>query len=302
MKTFYAVLLLGCLTLLGGSFRGCVALDQPGAIVAEAQAASFSNPKPVAILGYNQDAMEPFLTRDGKFLFFNNSNAPTVDTNLFWASRIDDLTFQLQGEIGGVNSTALDAVASMDVGSNFYFISTRSYLTTKSTIYSGMYSGGAVTGVGLVPGVSLMRLGIIDFDAEISADGNTLYFSEGVFAGGNVPRSSHIVIARRSGSRFIRDPNGKKLLRKINHGAKLNYAAATSASELEIFFTRLSDGEPSIYMANRTSTSEPFDALQRITAITGFAEAPTISPDGKSLYFHQRSPDGVFSIYRVTRP
>jgi hypothetical protein len=41
--------------------------------------------------------MEPFLTRDGNFLFFNNSNDPKVDTNLFWASRIDDLTFSASG-------------------------------------------------------------------------------------------------------------------------------------------------------------------------------------------------------------
>jgi hypothetical protein len=41
--------------------------------------------------------MEPFITRDGHFLFFNNSNNPRVDTNLYWATRIDDLTFQFAG-------------------------------------------------------------------------------------------------------------------------------------------------------------------------------------------------------------
>src|ERR1700676_203637 len=35
----------------------------------------FSNPELVTINGYNQDAEEPFISRDGKYLFFDNSNA-----------------------------------------------------------------------------------------------------------------------------------------------------------------------------------------------------------------------------------
>ncbi|MGO9604137.1 MAG: hypothetical protein ACLQAT_12185 [Candidatus Binataceae bacterium] len=268
---------------------------------AKAKAAAFANPQAVTIVGYSEDAMEPFLTRDGNFLFFNNSNDPSVDTNLFWASKIDDLTFQYQGEIGGVNSTALDAVASMDLNDTFYFISTRSYSTTASTIYWGSYAKGAVNGVALVPGVSLMKPGIVDFDAEISADGNTLYFSEGVFTGGSVPKSAQIMIAHRDRNGFTRDPNSKMIMREINTGL-LDYAADTSASELEIFFTRLTRSGPAIFMATRTGTSKAFGAPEKINAISGFAEAPSISPDDKSLYFHEKNPNGVFSIYRVTRP
>jgi len=43
--------------------------------------------------------MEPFITRDGRYLLFNNSNDPLVDTNLHYAERIDDLTFAYRGEI-----------------------------------------------------------------------------------------------------------------------------------------------------------------------------------------------------------
>jgi hypothetical protein len=277
--------------------------DSDSDTMAEAKAASFSNPQPVAITGYNQDAMEPFITRDGNFLFFNNSNAPNVDTNLFWATKIDDLTFQFQGEIGGVNSPALDAVASMDLSNNFYFVSTRSYATSLSTIYSGPYSNGSVSTVAIVPGVSPLHGGLVDFDSEISADGNTLYFTEGLFTGGSIPQSSEVMLARRSGSGFVRDSASKKIFRTINDGGKLNYAADTSADELEIFFTRLNAKlEASIFMATRKTTAKPFGAVKKIKAITGFVEAPTISPDGKSLYYHQRNQSGVFSIYRVTRP
>ena len=103
---------LGCLVLFGAALVvGASAQAQHGDDAAAAKAASFTNLQTVTITGNRQDAMEPFLTRDGKVLFFNNSNAPSVDTNLFWATKADDLTFHLQGEIGGVNGPALDAVA-----------------------------------------------------------------------------------------------------------------------------------------------------------------------------------------------
>src|SRR5258707_14101987 len=82
----------------------------------------FTNPQAVTIQGYTQDAMEPFISSDGNYLFFNNSNS-AKDTNLYYATHIDDVTFQFQGEIGGVNSTMIDAVASMDADNTFYFVS-----------------------------------------------------------------------------------------------------------------------------------------------------------------------------------
>ena len=68
--------------------------------------AQFSNPQRVTVRDYDGDAMEPFLTRDGRILFFNNLNEPTVNTNLHWAERFDDLTFQYRGEIAGQYSGA----------------------------------------------------------------------------------------------------------------------------------------------------------------------------------------------------
>src|SRR6266849_4631567 len=120
--------------------------------------------------------MEPFFSRDREYLFFNNSNDPHVNTNLHWAARVDDLTFQYKGEIGGVNTAALEGVPSMDRSNNFYFVSTRSYNQTASTIYRGIFSSGKLSAIELVPGVSVSTPGIVNFDAEISADGNTLYF------------------------------------------------------------------------------------------------------------------------------
>jgi hypothetical protein len=274
------------------------ATKQPGVSVG-ANETAFSNPQRVTIRGYDGDAMEPFLTRDGKILFFNNLNDPKVNTDLYSAERVDDLTFQFRGEVGGVNTPALEGVASMDRDGMFYFVSPRSYEQTASTLYRGRFANGTITGVELVPGVSLRKPGIVNFDAEISADGNTLYFVESEFRAGG-PRTARILFARRDGSVFVRSDDSARIMQTINTDA-LNYAPATSSIELEIFFTRLDTGGPAIYVANRVSTSAPFGLPRKVQAITGFVEGPTLSPDEKSLYYHKKE-NGRFVLYRVTRP
>jgi Tol biopolymer transport system component len=285
--------LLVCALIVSGALPSAKVIPNPSS-------ADFRNPQRVTIEGYDGDAMEPFISRDGKYLFFNNLNEPRVNTNLHWAERIDDLHFRCRGEIRDINTPALEGVASMDRDGNFYFVSNRSYSQTASTLYRGKFADGAVSGIELVPGVSLGKHGIVNFDAEISADGNTLYFVESRFSFFGHPKSAHILFARRKGNTFVRDASSEFILKNINTDA-LNYAPATSASECEIFFTRLDARGPAIYAAKRASTSEPFGNPSRISTITGFAEAPTLSPGEKSLYYHKKE-NGHFVIYRVTRP
>ena len=259
----------------------------------------FQNPQRVTIEGYDGDAMEPFVSRDGKYLFFNNLNEPKVNTNLHWAERIDDLHFRYRGEMHGVNTSALEGVASMDRDGNFYFVSNRSYDQTAATLYQGKFAEGALSGVELVPGVSLAKPGIVNFDAEISADGNTLYFVESEFSLLGQPKNARILYARRNGNTFVRDANSAAILKTINTDA-LNYAPATSASELEIFFTRVGKLGPAIYVAKRAGKTLPFGEPLRLSAIDGFVEGPTLSPDELSLYYHKKE-NWRLVIYRVTR-
>jgi Tol biopolymer transport system component len=155
-----------------------------------------------------------------------------------------------------------------------------------------------------VPGVSKDKLGDVNFDQCISPDGSTLYFVDGVFNGGSVPQKASIAIARRVGDHFVRLKNSAKIMQKINTGG-LNYAPDISKSGLEFFFTRIpsppTTPPPVIYTATRASTSQPFGKPRKIEAITGFAEAPALSPDEKSLYYHLQV-NGTFVIYRLTRP
>ncbi|MFZ2061370.1 MAG: hypothetical protein WAU82_10200 [Candidatus Binatus sp.] len=293
--------------LLCGAFTVCAGDSDSTAEAPDAKPTFgiFTNPQPVTIEGYSQDAMEPFVSPDGNYLFFNNSNS-LPQTNLYYATRIDDVTFQFQGEIGGANAPGLNAVPSMDVNDIFYFVSTRSYSQTFSTIYSGTFSSGSLSNVAIVPGISKDKLGDINFDQCISPDGSTLYFVDGVFNGGSVPQSASIAVAKRRGDQFVRLKNSEEIMHKINTH-DLNYAPDISKSGLEFFWTRIDivnsqpKPPPVIYTATRSSTSEPFGKPRKIEAITGFAEAPALSPDEKSLYYHVNV-SGRFVIYRVTRP
>lgn len=265
--------------------------------------AGFGEPQRVTLRGYNGDAMEPFITKDGRYLLFNNRNDPRTNTNLHWAERIDDLTFNYKGEMNGANTPVLEGVPSLDRDGNLYFISLRSYPETLSTLYSGRFNDGVVTDVRLVTGVSRRKPGIVMFDAEVSADGSTLFVVNGEFTGGPIPKTADIEIAVRNASGFLRLPNSDELMKSVNTKA-LEYAPALSSDMLELFFTRAGDlrgaDQPVIFRATRRSATEPFGVPERVMAITGFVEAPALSGNGRSLYYHKLE-GNRFVIYRVAR-
>jgi hypothetical protein len=293
-----AVLMAAALAL-----AACGAQQKADAVAALPEYRAFGEPQLVAIRGYQGDAMEPFITKDGRYLLFNNRNDPKIDTRLLFAERVDDLTFDYRGELEGANTSALEGVPSMDRHGNLFFVSTRSYAETLSTIYRGRFGQGRVSGIDLVAGISLRQRGMVTFDAEVSADGSTLFVADGRFAGGHVPETADIDIAVRDGAGFRRLPGARDLLRNVNTAA-LEYAPAVSGDLLELFFTRLEGSARSprtaILRAVRPDAAAPFGAPQRLASITGFVEAPALSGDGRSLYFH-RLDGGRFVILRVAR-
>ena len=263
---------------------------------------SFGNPVPVTIEGYRGDAMEPFVSTDGKYLFFNNRNDPGTNTDLYYAKRINDTTYAFAGPIIGANSPELDAVASIDKAGHFYFVSTRSYSHTFATIYRGTFANGNVSKVSIVPGVSSATPGRVNFDAAISADGNTLYFVDAHFDRADNPTTADLVIARKTATGFSRVANSAQILAKVNTKG-LEYGAAISDDGLTLYFTRaaaLGASSPAIYVATRARTTSAFGTPKKLTALTGFVEAPALSPDGRSIYFHERV-GNTFEIFRATR-
>jgi Tol biopolymer transport system component len=263
----------------------------------------FGDPQAVTIEGYSGSAMEPFISRDGQYLLFNTSNqAPDIPA-LQYATTVNAQTFTSQGAIQGANEPGvLSGTPTMDDTGDLYFISTRSYAQTLSTVYTGQFASGQVTDVHLVPGVSAPAAGIVDFDVEVSADGSTLYVSVGQFDGGSGPQSAHLTIFDNEGGTFVADPASGHILHAVNQKKSLTYAASVSTDGLELFFTRARapGGDPAIYRATRTHIGRPFGHVQRVTAITGFAEAPSLSADGSTLYYHLLV-GTQFDIESVTR-
>jgi WD40-like Beta Propeller Repeat len=282
---------------------GCAGSSGTGGSAPPANYTAFGNPTPVVITGYTGDAMEPFVSKDGQYLFFNNRNDPSINTDLFYASRVDDQTFTYLGPVPNVDSPQLDAVASLDTMGNFYFVSTRSYATTLSTIYSGQFSGSTVSNIALVSGVSMQKGGSVNFDAEISADGQTLWFDDGQYTSSGVLQTASIVIAKKQAGGFVRQSNSAALLATVNT-SDLNYAPSISVDGLELFFTRIdsttSGASPVIYRATRTDSSSAFGEPELVAAATGFVEAPSLSADGHLLYFHKMV-NGTFVIYHIER-
>jgi hypothetical protein len=255
----------------------------------------------VSIDGYDGDAMEPFLSRDGALLFFNDLNDPRVDTRIHVAERIDEARFRYRGVLQGANTPALEGVASMDRDGLLYFVSTRSYAATLSTLYRGRFVEGRLEGVELLDGVSRREAGMVNFDAEIGADGSLLWFVDGRIVRG-VPRTADIAVARREGGGFVRLAPGEDPLRAINTDG-LEYAPAISADGLVLSFTRAvlrRGGGFGLFIARRATTREPFGAPERLVALQGSVEAATFAPDGGAIYFH-RKVGNRFAIWRATR-
>jgi hypothetical protein len=264
---------------------------------------AFTNPERVTVIGYGADAMEPFVSRDGVYLFFNSSGA---NKDILFAALINPTSAQFQGAIASINTPAVEGTPTLDAAGRFFFVSTANYNppAVYDTLYSGTWNGSTVTSTAPLSGLAKTTLGIVDFDLEVSPDGTTVYFAEGDFSGGNdFPDTADLHIAVSVNGAFVRDANSNAILANVNTASQLEYAPAISANGLELFFTRLNlaNGQARIYRSTRASTTAAFGVPQVVSAITSFAEGPALSPDEKSLYYHQENA-GRFDIYLVTRP
>lgn len=266
----------------------------------------FHKPRKVKIIGYQQSVMEVFITGDGQYLFFNNEAGETPKTgkDIYYAERIDDVNFKYRGVIKGINSAAVDGVPTMDKNGNFYFVSTVQYNKNNrfATVYSGKFKDGHVRNIKSHPELSLNLPGWLNMDVEISADGGTLYSTQSYFDGGVSPKQSYFFIAHLKDGRFEVDNRSSEIFHNINTG-DLEYGASISLDGLEFYFTRLSYAEGpkfKTYYATRPNRDAVFSMPIALDAITGMAEAPAITSDGKLLYFHKKE-QKKFVLYVLER-
>lgn len=256
---------------------------------------AWANPEKVEIVGYDSDSIEPSISKDGQYLFFNNGYQKPKETSIFYAKKITDNKFQFLGQIEGIKQgNHFSMTPDIDINNNFYFSSNRADGKTPK-IYRGIFEEGKMFQVAMVSGIINQKR---SWDPA-TFDGNIIYYTE------NTSFFDDFDIRVSTGDNSV--------LRNINTD-KMEYAPSLSEDQLELFFTKadvksvlgiLSGKKAKIYIAKRNSVSEPFGQPEIIEAIARqddntFVEAPTITVDGKTLYYHKK--DGKkFAIYKVTR-
>jgi hypothetical protein len=264
-----------------------------------------ATPQEVEIAGYSGIAMEPFVSRDGRFLLFNNSNDPATNTDLHFARRIDALHWSYGGTIAGVNTAALEGTPTMDASGRLYFVSTRSYAQTACTIHSARFADGNANDVRLVDSICRHEPGVVNFDVDVDASGTVLTFVDSHFNNRGQPQDAVLVMAHWDGTRFVRDADSAIVLAAVNAGGALQYAPALSADRLTLWFTRVDDVSgrfsPQIWRARRASENAPFDAPMKIAGLGDFVEGPALAADERLVYFHRKVGNG-FRVFAVATP
>ncbi len=262
----------------------------------------------VLINGLTFDAMEPFLSADGNYLFFNNLN-DGIDTKLFYATKENDSTFTLIGELNGPNQTAtpyLDAVADMDADGQFYWTSTRGYPEETNNMFHGSFDTGTVSNIGRVRGdFYRTNPGWLAMDHGISLDGQFLYYNNARFditqsEGCSGPCETEMGVAQKvNDSTFNKLPNSTALMQQINDTNYNFYAPCISSDNLELFYTRYPTGPISaetlfeVCVSVRNSEADNFSIPTVLfsESIGSLVEAPTLTIDKQIMYYHKKVGD-----------
>lgn len=270
----------------------------------------FSAEKKVIIKWYSGDVMEPYISKDDKYLFFN-SNKWKTSKDLFYAKKINDITFQYMGEIWWINTLDVDWNPTMDSNNNFYFISTRSLSSWDfNTLYSWKFNNWFIKNLKKVEWtINLKKRMWINMWIEISGDWNTMYTSNARFKiGNNFPSEWDIRFAIKEWNEFNIPKNEKSILKNINTTYAIEYAGELSNNQLEIFYSQVTLSKPpkfKLYVSKRNSIDEAFWIPKIIDEPFlddefAFVEWPTLSMDWKKLYYHKLK-NWKFSIYMISR-
>jgi len=266
----------------------------------------FGREIPVTITGDTvPDAMEPFISFDGKYMFFNSLNNGTT-TTLYYAIYTNDSTFSFQGRLNGanlINPPHLDAVASMDTGNRFVWVTTRNYPSTYHNVMRGKFTGNSVIDTGRMLGNIYINIpGWIVMDCMLNYSGNRLYCANAYFNGcaGGVPCISQLNVASMvNDSTYNVMPTSAAQLAKVDDTGYDVYAPNTSFDDLELYYTRLKHGtfQTEVCVSVRNTITDTFSLPSVIyTDPLYVIEAPTISTDKMRLYYHKKQGSN-FKLY-----
>ncbi len=273
---------------------------------------SFGPEIDVTVNGLTFDAMEPFISPDDHYLFFNNLN-DGINTKLFYAIKVNDSTFNFVGELNGPNQTLqphLDAVADLDTLNIFYWTSTRNYPTELENLFHGTFNNGNVSNIGRVHGNFNKNIpGWLVMDHGISYDGQFLYYNNARFDGNNCqgPCETEIGIAEKiNDSTFTKRSDSDIILQNINDTNYIYYAPCVSSDNLELYYTRYPRGTITsntlfeICVAVRNTPVDPFSTPKVLFSdlMKDLIEAPTLTRDKQIIYYHRKTPDSHKIVMR----
>jgi len=273
---------------------------------------TFGSEIDVTINGLLFDAMEPFISPDGNYLFFNNKNNG-INTKLFYAIKVNDSTFTFVGELEGTNQTIephLDAVADIDSNGNFYWTSTRNYPDELNNLFHGTYDSGSVSNIGRIEGDFNMNIpGWLVMDHGVSLDGQFLYFNNAKFDNANCqgPCETNLGIAQKvDASTFNTLPNSELILQNINDPNYIYYAPCISSDNLELYYTRYLKGAITVQtvfeicVAVRSNSESSFSTPKVLFSedISDLIEAPTLTTDKSTIYYHKKTTDSHKIVMR----
>jgi len=263
---------------------------------------SFGAEIDVTITGLTFDAMEPFISVDGDYLFFNNLNDGQT-TRLYYAAKVNDSTFTLVGEMNGTNQLVtpyLDAVADLDELNNIYWTSTRNYPVELENLFHGTFNTGNVTNIGRVHGDFNKNIpGWLVMDHGVSYDGQLLYYNNARFNNENCigPCETELGIAQKvNDSTFNQIPNSDVILQTINNVNYIYYAPCITSDNLELYYTRYLKETITastlfeICVAVRATPSDNFSipVVLFSETIGELIEAPTLTANKNIIYYHRK--------------
>lgn len=267
---------------LESGVAGPPAEDIPGV----ASPSNWSTPERVRIKGYESPGdhkMEVGISPDGAIIFFNNSNKKPAKTDVFYATRMgdDDRVFEFRGPVAKADKPGvLDATPAYDRTGRLSFVSTR---VRPPALFWGDFADGALRDVEPVPlplPKPFYALGM-----ELGEDRDTVVFT---YRSWREKNYMEIAVAEWDGRKYVIPDNWPEIMAEVNTEA-MEYAPEITGDMLELWFTRLiPGGGPVIYSATRKSTSEPFTTVARHPTITGLVEAPTLTGDNNTMYYHCR--------------
>jgi hypothetical protein len=284
----------------------------------------FKNPQEVYINGIPDGAEgsplsieEPFISRDGQFLFFNSGEKEN-HKDLHYAEWINN-RWLYKGEIGpNINTIKeVEGNPTMDKNYNFFYID--SGIKSMARVARFSPDNGKLSSVRELEGIPKRKILLFkqkvygNIGVEVSANGSHLFFSRATwdlngFKLGTFIDSDIHFLKKQNGRYVYNETEERNIMKNINT-SDLEYAASISADGLELFFTRLEIEDlkkgnirSKIMCSTRGDIFKPFGVPKIIETIgaSDFVEGPAISGDEKELYYHKRE-GNKNRLFKVTR-